>query len=283
MDQLIKKRIFLVGCPRSGTTLLQSLLAAHPQIASFPESHFFQSLAPAQPWIRALGIGLASRRRARYRIEEFLDNIGQQQMIDQCLPQWAIFMSQYTSAFTKILDRLTQAEGKTLWLEKTPGHLHHIEEIQKFVKEVNFIHIIRQGADNVASLYEVTQNHSQWGGSRNIDQCIDRWIEDAQITQRYLPYPNHTGVRYEKLVENPKSVLLDLCEFLDISFDENMLTQYGKMAKGVVRADESWKASVSDPIHNANGKKFYQLFNDDQRQYILERVSPVEETLSQLL
>ncbi|MGL4503377.1 MAG: sulfotransferase family protein, partial [Planktothrix sp.] len=50
MDQIIKNRIFLVGCPRSGTTLLQSLLAAHPQIASFPESHFFQSLAPAQPW-----------------------------------------------------------------------------------------------------------------------------------------------------------------------------------------------------------------------------------------
>ncbi|MGL4504067.1 MAG: sulfotransferase family protein [Planktothrix sp.] len=283
MDQIIKKRIFLVGCPRSGTTLLQSLLAAHPQIASFPESHFFQSLAPAQPWIQYLGIGLASRRRARYRIEEFLANMGRKQMIDQCLPPWAIFMSQYTSAFTKILDCLTLGEGKTLWVEKTPGHLHHIEEIQKFVKEVNFIHIIRHGADNVASLYEVTQKHSQWGGSRNIDQCIDRWIEDAQITQGYLTYSNHTGVRYENLVESPKSVLIDLCEFLDISFDENMLTQYGKMSKGVVRADEAWKASVGDPIHNANGKKFYQLFNDEQRQHILKRVSPVDQTLSQLL
>ena len=37
----IKDRIFIVGCPRSGTTLLQSLLAAHPQIHSFPETHFF--------------------------------------------------------------------------------------------------------------------------------------------------------------------------------------------------------------------------------------------------
>jgi hypothetical protein len=37
---LQRTRLFLVGCPRSGTTLLQSLLAAHPQIASFPESHF---------------------------------------------------------------------------------------------------------------------------------------------------------------------------------------------------------------------------------------------------
>ena len=40
----ILSRIFLVGCPRSGTTLTQSLLAAHPMVASFPESHFFSHL-----------------------------------------------------------------------------------------------------------------------------------------------------------------------------------------------------------------------------------------------
>ncbi|NJL67494.1 MAG: sulfotransferase [Microcoleus sp. SM1_3_4] len=38
------KRIFLVGCPRSGTTILQSLLASHPEIISFPESKFFHYL-----------------------------------------------------------------------------------------------------------------------------------------------------------------------------------------------------------------------------------------------
>ena len=38
------KRIFLVGAPRSGTTILQSLLAAHPKITSFPETKFFQYL-----------------------------------------------------------------------------------------------------------------------------------------------------------------------------------------------------------------------------------------------
>jgi hypothetical protein len=38
------KRIFLVGAPRSGTTILQSLLAAHPEVISFPESKFFHYL-----------------------------------------------------------------------------------------------------------------------------------------------------------------------------------------------------------------------------------------------
>ena len=37
----VKERVFIVGVPRSGTTLIQSLLASHPQIETFPESHFF--------------------------------------------------------------------------------------------------------------------------------------------------------------------------------------------------------------------------------------------------
>ena len=37
----IERRIFIVGVPRSGTTLLQSLLAAHSELTSFTESHFF--------------------------------------------------------------------------------------------------------------------------------------------------------------------------------------------------------------------------------------------------
>ena len=38
------KRIFIVGVARSGTTLLQSMLASHPEIHSFPETHFFVKL-----------------------------------------------------------------------------------------------------------------------------------------------------------------------------------------------------------------------------------------------
>ncbi|MGL6135938.1 MAG: sulfotransferase, partial [Planktothrix sp.] len=60
-------RLFLVGCPRSGTTLLQSLLAAHSQIASFPESQFFRCLLENRPpWRVKLRI---PGRFARQRFE----------------------------------------------------------------------------------------------------------------------------------------------------------------------------------------------------------------------
>ncbi len=50
-------RIFLVGTPRSGTTLYQSIMAAHSQILSLPETHFFLNLIPKRNYIaRALGL-----------------------------------------------------------------------------------------------------------------------------------------------------------------------------------------------------------------------------------
>src|SRR4051794_23668295 len=51
----IQERCFLVGCIRSGTTLLQSLLAAHPQVTSFPESMFYR-IAVGQAAERARGV-----------------------------------------------------------------------------------------------------------------------------------------------------------------------------------------------------------------------------------
>ncbi|MGK7902165.1 MAG: sulfotransferase, partial [Hormoscilla sp.] len=61
-----------------------------------------------------------------------------------------------------------------------------------------------------------------------------------------------------------------------IAFDEVMLKDYGAIAQQVVRKDETWKASVGEPIRNANGKKFYELFDEGQRDYILKALSAID-------
>jgi len=49
-------RIFLVGCPRSGTTLLQSMLARHDRVFTFPESHLFARSVPSGGLFRMAGL-----------------------------------------------------------------------------------------------------------------------------------------------------------------------------------------------------------------------------------
>jgi LPS sulfotransferase NodH len=267
-----KKRIFLVGCPRSGTTLLQSLLAAHPQIASFPESHFFiHLLAKREPYQKKIGLAAP---QAKLRFKQFLDEIGQQKM-QHYLPIYALFATQYANAFIKVLDVLTQEQNKSVWIEKTPDHVRHIYDIEKLVKETQFIHIVRNGADVVASLYEVTHKYPQvWHGAWDIDRCIRRWTESLQFTKKHLHKPNHILVSYEQLVEEPKSVLQKLGNFLDIDLDYEILQQQrGSIAQKIVLENEPWKASISEPLSNANQKKFSQLFDENERNYIVEKVS----------
>lgn len=268
-----KERFFLVGCPRSGTTLLQSLLTAHPQITSFPESHFFRHLIPDRNSKR-YWLAIASRQ-AKPRFEAFLKEIDRENM-SSYLPQFAIFQYQYIQAFFRILDTITKHQKKTIWIEKTPGHVNYIDYIEKQTRGVKFIHIIRNGADVVASLYEVTHKYPQvWHGAWDINKCIDRWVEDVQISLSYQNKPNHILIKYEELVHNPPLILSGICDFINIDFDQTMLDNYGISTKTVVLENEPWKTSVGDAINNRNGQKFHKLFSDQQKSYILQQLSEV--------
>jgi len=269
-----KPPVFLVGCPRSGTTLLQSLLAAHPQIASFPESKFFQYLVPEHEPRRRF-FGLVSRR-LQPRLEEFFKSeIGRPEML-QYLPQIPL-MSWYTRKFIKILQILTEEQGKSIMLEKTPEHLYHIDYIEKIVPGVRFIHILRNGSDVVASLYEVTRKYpnSLWQGALSLDDCIERWIQAVEISRRHLHKLNHLLIRYEDLVENPPTELEKICGFIGIEFIETMLQDYRGVAKQVTLETEPWKAAVTGEIHKVSSQKFDQMFDEAQQQYIRKRLSGV--------
>ena len=265
-----KNRVFIIGCPRSGTTLLQSLLTAHPEVASFPESHFFGSLKGSWPWGSWLGI---ASPKAKIRFNDLLREIGRE--MGSYLPKMPILQSQYSSAFIEVLDTITRQQGKSIWLEKTPQHMLHVDLIEQQVENAQFIHIHRQGEDVVASLYDWALKYPDrcWSHLREIDLAIDLWTKYAQVSQSHLHKPNHLSVSYEKLVANPRLPLIEICEFLSIDFDEAMLQQRSSASKQIITKNEPWKTAVSQPIANANGTKFSQLFSEAQRQYIRDRLS----------
>ncbi|AFY80531.1 sulfotransferase family protein [Oscillatoria acuminata] len=268
-----KSVVFLVGCARSGTTLLQSILAAHSQVQSFPESKFFLYAVPEQHSKRHK-FGLISQRLHSH-LEKFFSEVGYPDISKQ-LPKVPL-IRQYTQFFIKKLSQITRENGKTLVLEKTPEHLQYIDYIEKFLSESKLLHIIRNGSDVVASLYELGhKNPKIWGKKyQDIDVCIDRWMGDIEITRRHLHKPNHFLVRYEHLVEDPKAVIQQVCAFIGVEFTENMLEDYRQVSQDLIRDRESWKKTVSGDIKNANSQKFYKVFDEAQQHYILDRLSSV--------
>lgn len=268
----IKERIFLVGCPRSGTTLLQSFIAAHSQITSFPESKFFQRSIYPHTIRSRLGIASA---RARVNFERFLTDINHEDK-KAFLPRNAIFIAQYAKAFVEALDTITVQENKCCWLEKTPAHLQRIKYIEKFVPQSKFIHIIRNGEDVVASLYDVTHKFPKtWNGSWNIDKCIQRWLTDVEISSTHSHKPNHLLVRYDSLVENSQLILEEICDFLQLPFETAMLEDRAKVVKRLIRDNERWKKSVGQIVSNNKSEKFNLLFDELTQQQITNRVKAI--------
>jgi Sulfotransferase family len=269
-DMVCLPRIFVVGCPRSGTTLLQSLLAANSHITSFPETHFFEKLFSGWPLLAALGI---ASRTVWPHWKIVMEAIGHPEL-SEYLPPHAVFVRQYSNAFVRVLDKLTFEDHKSIWIEKTPGHLRYVSQIEELVENARFVHIVRAGVENIASLHQIAELYpgtwSKWYGT--IDQCIERWVEDVRRSQNCSIMKNHYVVMYDQLVDFPSDLLTELCQFIGIPFEENMLTDYTQSASKLILKQEQWKSSVFDQIQKAKESKFNKVFDERERQYVLNRI-----------
>ena len=168
------KRIFLVGAPRSGTTILQSVLAAHPKITSFPETKFFHYL-----WSDRLKSKLPDRL-----YEFFYDEIARPDLYDRSEIYKRGSTTNQIEWFVGILDQLATEEGNNIWLEKTPEHVYFIQDILHYLPDAKFIHIIRNPLDVVASMRKATSDplhNAVWGGEWTLQFCVDRWKSSALV------------------------------------------------------------------------------------------------------
>ena len=261
----VAARVFLVGCPRSGTTLLQSLLCAHPQVFSVPETHLYSKIPSPNRVLRRLGF---ARRDAPARFSALLASLG--------LPPVTVrspFVRDYLRALAGSLDAATLEAGKTVWLEKTPRHLLFVGSIARALPGARFIHLVRRGPDVVASLYEVARDYPEvWGGPRSLEACVERWLRDTAISRRYEARAGHFTVRYEALTGDPEGSLRDLFAFVGAPFSDAqraaVMAGYAGAAEGVA-SGEAWKEGVRGAIRPSRGK--FSSFTPERQAYVLGR------------
>ncbi|MBN2420501.1 MAG: sulfotransferase [Deltaproteobacteria bacterium] len=263
----IKGRFFLVGCPRSGTTLLQSLLASHTEVASFPETHLL--VATGRTWRGRIctRLGLVSPEMKR-QFEWFLDKTGNSRMIN-ALPGRPFFIRQYATAAVNTLDTIALEHDSRYWIEKTPGHLHYIPIIERHVPGAKFVHLLRNGEDVVRSLYSVTHEFPDlWGGIYDLKRCVQRWNKDIKISLNYKDKDNHLLVKYESMVRDTSTVVEKICRFLGIEVQEEMLWKYSETAEELINKDEVWKRNVMKPISSDLSVGYQEVLSESQREYV---------------
>lgn len=258
------KNLFIVGCPRSGTTLLQSLLTSHSDVISFTESHLFDILYCKKGYLRD-GIYW----KVRSRLKEFCS----ENDLVYDLPAHCFTYSQITSYFYSLYSRKSD---KQITLEKTPSNLFHIENIRQLVPNARFIHIHKNPEENIASLWKVhTKYHEQWG-KLSIEQCIKKYFRYHLESLNHQNALHNFHLQYDTLVSNTERTLERLCKWIDIEYQQDMLSHYKNQTQ-LMTEKEIWKTTITEPIYKRSS--FDSLFNEKEKEYIKQYIEQEMNTI----
>ena len=234
----VERPIFLVGCPRSGTTLLSVMLHAHPRIAMPPETRF---LLPV--YRNRLELGdlhdVANRRRLAERITgkgtKFQDlGLKRAAVIDQIVAAPPTI----GSAAGTVWREFARSRGKVRWGEKRPSYWRDMNLILRLFPTAQVIHLVRDGRSCVASAKKVDWWHTGVYGAMANWTLADR---ELRRFARRAPAGTYHRLRYEDLLADPRHELGRLCAFLGEDFDEAML-DHSEAAADIVPARKRWHA-----------------------------------------
>lgn len=292
----------LVGCPRSGTTLLQSTLAAHPAVFSAPETHVFADaigqrvermfVLPAPGWRERqrrhlrqarVDLGLIHPRAARRRLVSFVRDTGGEDLLPR-IPLMPLFLGPMARLYAELGDDIARRQGKRLWLEKTPGHLHYLDDIERYLSGLRVICVVRSATDNIASMYDVANHYPErWLRQyRSIDGCVGRWIAAARAAEAQAGRRDRMFIAYEDLASDPAGTVARACAFLGLTFDPAMIAGRGATYGSIVREREPHKQNVRETIASRNGTKFTRLFTPPQQARILAALGDWPERMEAL-
>ncbi|MFI7698367.1 sulfotransferase family protein [Nonomuraea sp. NPDC049480] len=214
--------VFVIGCPRSGTTMLQLMLHSHPRMAVPPETRF---LVPAYYRRRTWGdLRITSRRRALAqwiatdRSTKFRElKIDKEEFVRQAVAGPGSLGSVIGTAFRMYADRFDKAR----WGDKRPSYVKQVDMLLRLFPDAQFIHLIRDGRDCVSSLKEMP-----WYTLDSF-HAVSTWAEAIDAggkLKRTLPEDTYYELRYEDLTDDPATELKKLCHFLEEDFAPSMIS-----------------------------------------------------------
>jgi LPS sulfotransferase NodH len=239
--------IFLVGCPRSGTTLLSAILHAHPRIAMPPETRFLLPVYRERLQFGDLTVEENRRRLAERmtgRGTRFRDlGLRRKDVIEKIVAG----PPTVGSAAGTIWREFAYSRGKARWGEKRPAYWRDMALILRLFPEAQVIHLVRDGRACAASLKQV-----HWWRS-GVPGAIAAWVlADRELRRagRRLPADSYYRLRYEDLLADPRTELGALCEFLGEDFDAAML-DHASAAQDIVPARKSWHVRTKGELDPA--------------------------------
>lgn len=221
--------LFAVGCPRSGTTLLQRMLDHHPELAVANDTHFIPKVVNGVP--RGVDPVLTPQHVRKALEYRRFPRLGLSEARVREAATGARTYGEFVSALYAAYGAL---RGKPLAGEKTPDYVRHLPFLHDLFPWVRTIHIIREGRDVALSVLQWA--HESKGPGRfalwrqePVAVCALWWrwqVSTGRRDGRALGPARYREVRYEDLVTRPEETLRGIVPFLGLPFAPEMLAYH---------------------------------------------------------
>ncbi|WP_197276025.1 sulfotransferase [Mangrovimonas sp. TPBH4] len=259
---------FIIGSGRSGNTLLRSMLVAGNEVAIPPESYVWPRIYRRYkalsflPW-EILSSMVVSEFEAYKEFYTWEVNLSTAHLESRKLVPAKQSLSNVINVVYNTYINFQGIKAKR-WGDKTPINTVFIDKIAKIFPKAQYIHIIRDPRDVVCSYVKANLYEDYL-------QALNFWKEanrKAEILRRRLPKDRFYQVKYEDLVKSPEVELNKICEFLNISYTNEMLSFWKhKNELGDVKYNIH-HANIGNPINTKSIGKWKDLLSSDEIEVI---------------
>ncbi|MBO2459985.1 sulfotransferase family protein [Actinomadura violacea] len=241
--------VFVLGCPRSGTTLLQQMLHSHRRLAVPSETRFVHVA-----YARRLGFGDLRAEPNRRALAAWItagdgtkfDVLGLD--ADAVVDDIVDGPPTLGSALAAVFRRYAREHGKARWGDKRPSYFRKVPMLLRLFPDAQFVHLVRDGRDAVSSLARMP-----WYGG-DVHSAALTWreaVDTGSRLARRLGPGHYYEMRYEDLVADPERSLFALCGFLEEEYDEAMAEPHHH-ARRTVPAERRWHLRTHEAVNDRN-------------------------------
>jgi len=250
VEARMKAPVFIVGCPRSGTSLLYHLLLSAGGFAEFrTQMNVYDVLEPIYG-------DLGQLKNKRAAMKEWLSSKGFQVSGLDAADIEAKILAECRGAsdFLRIImEAVAQRQGVDRWIDSGPTNVPHMLRIKQDLPDALFIHIIRDARNVALSLDKRAWSRPlPWDKKNSLLAAGLYWEWIVRKGRRFGSAlgSSYTEVRYEELVQDPRPGLARLSTFLgcDLNYERIQQRSIGSVRKPLTSFTDELQEGNFSPV-----------------------------------
>nr|BFD66486.1 sulfotransferase [Bdellovibrio sp. HAGR004] len=274
IDKMISP-IFILGNPRSGTTLLRLLLTSHRDVVVPPEAGFLVWLS------NKYGDWNSFDSNSSSAVLSYVNDLFGTKKFET----WGLNKSDVItqiaknkpSSYSELSSCIYHSYAKKIakevlyWGDKNNFYLNHIEELNRLYPGAKYIHIVRDGRDVACSYLDMGRRtyKSQYAPQlpQKIEEIASQWRNNVLKIERDLKKCSSVflTIRYEDLVNKTDEELHNICDFLGIEFQNEMASFYLANRSQKLEPVETleWKQKTLMPIERSSVGRYLDILSKE--------------------